>query len=321
MIEQTKQDYLKVAEYFLKVRLTYKGIPITQKNIKQALISCAPEYRPAYWRRLRRALVVLQVEAGFNKTAKILKRVHNPVTSSNSSSELKSQKKKKQRRKKHVEKEDHLKLKAYFEDKHDQAVLAAIEIGRILGCRPAEMLDLKMFDNNQIFITGAKKTARGTRGLDRTVIVSERDYNTISSLKLSFHEETHHNRHKGKSERAMHRIQHRLATATKKLWPNRKHQITLYSYRHQMGSDLKASGLSIRAVAAIMGHQSVDSVNVYGNKRKSSRDPSIRATAESIASVRKTKQKNPDFLADKTVANEAQKTTTQDTKYGTTKLS
>jgi len=307
MIEKTKQDYLKIANNFLTERLINNNLPVTQKTIKHALIASAPDYCPAYWRRLRRALVVLQVEAGFNKTAKILKRVRNPITLADAPSELKSKKKKKQKRRKHVEKEEHFQLKAYFENKMDHAVLAAIEIARILGCRPAEMLNLKMFDNNQIFITGAKKTARGTRGLDRTVIVSERDYNIISSLKLSFHEEINFNRHKGKSERAMHRIQHRLATATKNLWPRRKHQITLYSYRHQMGSDLKASSISRKEVAVIMGHQSVDSIDVYGNKRLSSRSLSIRATARSIVDVRETKQRRSKLIVHEIAVNDANK--------------
>jgi len=320
MNKKTKQDYLKLVEYFMQVRLMDLGIPITQKNIKQTLVTCAPEYRPAYWRRLRCALVTQQREAGFIKAAEVIKATCNPVTAVYTPAELKSQKKKKQKRRKHVEKEEHFQLKAYFENKMDHAVLAAIEIARILGCRPAEMLDLKMLDNDQIFIMGAKKTARGTRGLDRTVIVSEHDYNTISSLKLIFYDEINFNRHKGKSERAMHRIQHRLATATKKLWPQRKHQITLYSYRHQMGSDLKGSGLSRKEVAAIMGHQSVDSVNVYGNKRRSSRDLSIKATDDTIASVRKTKQKNPNFIADKNEANKVKNSTKQVTQDGLTKF-
>lgn len=94
----------------------------------------------------------------------------------------------------------------------------------------------------------------------------------------------------------MHHIQHRLATATKKLWPNRKHPITLYSYRHLMGGDLKASGNNRDEVAAIMGHQSVDSVDVSGNRQTSQRRPSIQATMPSIEVVRKTTLKNPDFI-------------------------
>ena len=36
-----------------------------------------------------------------------------------------------------------------------------------------------------------------------------------------------------------------------------------------MGSELKASGLSRRQVAYAMGHQATESVNQYGNRRKS----------------------------------------------------
>ncbi|RKZ95621.1 MAG: hypothetical protein DRQ40_03180 [Gammaproteobacteria bacterium] len=321
MNENTKQGYLKLATHFLKVRLIDKDIPVTAKNIKQALIASAPEYRAAYWRRLRCALVTQQREAGYSETAGVLETTVNPLTDKKAPDELKAQIKTKQKRRKQVTRNEHFQLKAFFKDKMDYSALAAIEIARILGCRPAEMLDLKMLDNNQVFITGAKKTVQGNRGLDRTVILSEQDYNTVSTHKLNLFDEIHFNRHKGKPEHAMHRIQHRLATATKKLWPKKKHQITLYSYRHQMGSDLKASGISRKEVAAVMGHQSVDSVNVYGHKRKSSRNLSIRATSESIAGVRKNTQRISDLIADKTVANAAQNATIPDTKYGTTKLS
>jgi hypothetical protein len=52
-----------------------------------------------------------------------------------------------------------------------------------------------------------------------------------------------------------------------------------------------------------MGHQSVDSVDVYGNRmRKTQRKPSISATSESIQSVRKTTLHHPEFLENKQVA-------------------
>ncbi len=301
MNKKTKHDYIKLANHFLQVRLIDKGISVTPKNIKQALIASAPEYRPAYWRRLRCALVTQQREAGFNKAAEAIKATSNPVTENDASDEIKAQKKTKQKRRKHVEKEEHLLLKRHLNNKSDQCLLAMIEIARILGCRPAEMMTLQVKSDNQIFITGAKKREDGLRGIDRTVSLSPIDFEAVNHARLTLIEYTSV---KGlNQEQLQKRLQHRLATATKKLWPRRQHQITLYSYRHQMGSDLKASGRSRKEIAAIMGHQSVDSVDVYGNKRRSSRNVSITATNESIASVRKTQPKSSHFIALKKAAN------------------
>lgn len=41
----------------------------------------------------------------------------------------------------------------------------------------------------------------------------------------------------------------------------------LKSFRHQLGSNLKASGESDEAIAYMMGHQSIESISVYGNRR------------------------------------------------------
>jgi hypothetical protein len=49
-------------------------------------------------------------------------------------------------------------------------------------------------------------------------------------------------------------------------------------------------------IAAVMGHQSVDSVNVYGNRQVSQRSPQIRAIKNSISAVRKNTLKDDSFL-------------------------
>lgn len=295
MKEQTKKSYLSLAGNFLKTLLIDNGINPTEKNIRQALLACAPDRRPNYWRRLRRAIVVQQLEAGFSKTAKAIEKVVNPITAVDASDAVKALKKPKQQRRKHVEKDEHILLKRHLTHKGDKCLVAMIEIARIVGCRPIEMMTLKLHDNHQILITGAKKTEDGLRGMDRTLILSPTDYKVVASAIITLHEYKH--TQALSADQLQSRLQHRLATATKRLWPRRKHQITLYSYRHQMGSDLKASGRSKTEVAAIMGHQSVDSVSRYGNRRRSSRNLTISATQDSINAVRKTEPKHPAFLA------------------------
>lgn len=299
MNEETKAAYISRANHFIESKILAQGVNATERNIRLALIANAANYRPASWRGLRIAIAVQQESLGYKKTADSIRSLVNPSTDPILLADRLMTTKPKQKRCKTVKKSEHRQLRDYFESKKDFAAVAAIEIALRLGCRPAEMLGIEMRGrkngNYRVFITGAKKSEDGERGLDREVIVPEDDYNTISRSKLALHDEAVNNRKKSNPNLAMHRIQRRLENATRKLWPRRKHRITLYSYRHLLGSDLKASGLKRDEVAAIMGHQSVDSVNEYGDKRASKRKPAIRATAESIEAVRKTEPKAPDF--------------------------
>ncbi len=306
---KTKADYIKLATYFIQARLLDKGIDPTEKNIRQALLACAVEYRPAYWRRLRGAIVTQQIEAGFAKTAGSLKLLSNPVTRPDARDELKAQKKLKQKRCKTVKKAEHLLLKNHIKQNRDRPLLAILDLALILGCRPIEMMTLQVRGHDQIVITGAKKTANGLRGLDRTVTLSAIEFTNVNKARLELLE--YQTAKQLSPEQLQKRLQRRLATATKQLWPRRKHKITLYSYRHLMGSALKKSGIGRKEIAAIMGHQSVDSVDVYGNRmRKTQRKPSISATSGSIQSVRKTMRHHPEFLENKQVARDKEKTST-----------
>jgi len=309
MNKKTKSDYLKTASSFINKNLIYKGIAPTTKTISQAMLYCAKDYRPASWRKLRCALVTQQSEHGFHKTAQTIKHLVNPITANDSPDSIKSQKKAKQKRRKYVTKKEHLLLKRYIENKGDSCLAAAIEIARILGCRPIEIMWMRLRSGNQVFIEGAKKTENGLRGLDRTVVLSEENHNVVLKAHLVLLDYRDTNGVTG--EVLKNRLQHRLATVTKNIWPRRQHQLTLISYRHQMGSDLKGSGKTHEEVAAIMGHQSTDSVSVYGNKRRSNRQLSIKATQESIDSVRKTVPKNPNFLTQKPISKSLHKNNIQ----------
>lgn len=93
MNEKPQAYYIKLASHFIQVRLVDKGINPTEKNIRQALLACAVEYRPAYSWRLRCALVTQQTKAGFATTAVSLKLLSNPVTRPDASEAHKAQKK------------------------------------------------------------------------------------------------------------------------------------------------------------------------------------------------------------------------------------
>lgn len=77
----------------------------------------------------------------------------------------------------------------------------------------------------------------------------------------------------------IHRVQSRLERVTLRLWPRRKARPTLYTLRHQMGAGLKASGASRAAIAYVMGHQSTQSVEVYGDRRSAKRSGGLAVEA------------------------------------------
>jgi hypothetical protein len=88
--------------------------------------------------------------------------------------------------------------------------------------------------------------------------------------------------------KTLHRVaQSRLNRTTAALWPRRERLPTLYTLRHQMGSDLKSSGLPPEEVAAVMGHQSTASASVYGFKVSGRGSVAVKPTGATVAKVRK----------------------------------
>lgn len=82
-----------------------------------------------------------------------------------------------------------------------------------------------------------------------------------------------------------------LRRLTREIWPptgRRRYWPTLYSLRHQVAADAKASGSSKAEVAAILGHASDATAGLhYGRKRSGVEDGlKVRPTAEQVATVR-----------------------------------
>ncbi|MTI63448.1 tyrosine-type recombinase/integrase [Methylophaga sp.] len=260
MTPKTSLEYQKLAKHFLATKIQGDlGID----NIKSALIELASHYRPAYWRRLRCAIKHALFLAGKKEAANIIGNLENPLTKKNTgnSKDIKP----KQKRIKSVSFDEHIHLMKHFRARCDASMLGALQIAWLVGCRPAEMPYIRLHDNCTVFIPSAKKTADGKRGLDRTISLNQKSYDLLRHSIALLHQEL--DSMTKDHVKGMHRIQRRLQTATSKLWPKKRYNITLYSYRHQMGSELKASGMSREAIALIMGHQGINSIDKYGDRR------------------------------------------------------
>lgn len=283
MNEKTKADYRKLAANFYKNHMlnekTGEPFKLTPKGIEDALKSKAEAFSPEYWRRLRNALAFDQADQGYPTSGERINNTKNPLTGKNVPVMVKQLIKKKQRRVKSVKPEDLEQLVEAINEKGDEPCMAAMLIAKYLGCRPNEMMGVQVLENNQVFVPGSKKTA--DRGLDRTMVVSDEAHQEIAWAIRILKEEV-----PGKSG-TMHKIQSRLTRLTKTLWPRRKFTANLYSFRHQLGSDLKASSMSRIEVAYIMGHQSTESVDAYGDKRRGSGGRQIApgATNDEISQV------------------------------------
>lgn len=220
-----------------------------------ALIRCAP-LTASYdsWRDLRCAVVCDQIAEGRTEIGTIISAVECPRV-------IKSFRPLGQRRMKKISPETIELLVEKARERRDWPLVAALILGRELGCRPAEMHGIEIRDDGTVFIPGAKKTDDGKRGLDRAVTTTPE---AVQSIKWSIDALKNF---PGRYSSKMSCIQSRLRFMAQQIWPNRTRHPTLYTLRHQMGSDLKRSGRGRGEVAYLMGHQSTKSVNRYGNSR------------------------------------------------------
>lgn len=282
--EKTKADYRKLAANFYAKRL--QGEQPTPKKIADALAACAHEYRPAYWRRLRNALELDQREKGYKDAAERIAGTRNPLTTTATGEgiidpALRGETPPKQRRAKSIRPDDARHLRDTLlergqaaateaEKRRYQETLGAVLLAEQLGVRPAEMPYLRI-EGGRVYVTGAKKT--GERGADRVLTLPDDPEMRVAlpgAAKLLH----------GAGPEVMRRIQSRLDRLTRELWPRRQARPTLYTYRHQMGGNLKGMGLDRRAIAYIMGHQSTKSVEVYGDRRKGSGGIGIKLSGQ-----------------------------------------
>ena len=193
----------------------------------------------------------------------------NPLTAKGGDKSLIPKKKK--RCKKIIE-EDEKKIINELTKRGDFDSIVAIRFAKYLGVRVEEMQHIEFIEPGKVFINGAKKSHNGLRGLDRTLFIEDK--------KLCEYLRKNSNRLHGKK---LKNIQDRLGDVVKQLFPQRASRPSLYSWRHQMGSNLKASGLDPIEMAYIMGHQSTRSISVYGNKRTANGGIFVSANASDPA--------------------------------------
>lgn len=267
MNENTKAAYQSLAANFYQ-RLDG---PPTPKKLADALKACASEYRPGYWRKLKSAIAWDQERQGFDKSAVRIRETQRPAGTVPA----------RQRRAKGVSQEDTDKLTAHLRERDDWQAWAAVTLARWTGARPAEMPGVRVL-GDQVMIEGAKKSHEGQRGADRVVTLDDLDALDQVREAVAILEGVE-----------MGPIQDRVSGAGRRLWPQRKAVPSLYAWRHQVGSDLKASGLDRKTVAYLMGHQATESVEVYGRRNRGGKSPLKVGQGAELDQVRETHSEPP----------------------------
>jgi hypothetical protein len=301
MQQKTKDAYIKLAANFYKTRFS-ENEDLTAHSVSKKLIECAADYRPAYWRRLRNALEHDQKRRGFDKAADKIKKLKNPLTTEGVIKQNPAVKPK-QKRVKSVSIDEHHLIMQNVKD--DRPLAAALYISNLLGCRPAELGGLEL-NNDGVTIIGVKKSTELKRGLDRKILLEAQQVRLIANAIMILRRE----QNKKEGGDWVHRLQRRLDTVTKSTFPKRKSQITLYSYRHQKGSDLKASAMDRVSIAYLMGHQSTNSVDSYGNRKTGSGRAILKPCSEGLAAAQSVIRGNHRLPPNTATPNTATPTTT-----------
>jgi len=258
----------KRAEYFYKkYGFSEDNIP-TPKKLEEALWHAAAEMRPRSWYNLKRYVMFDQYEKGFKKAVERLQKLSNPMTDRKVPLMLKPSQgpvKAKRKRMKNVPDDMHAKLLRAALDKDDKPLAGSLYIARLIGCRPSEIPLLRVLDDGTVYVTHVKGSEAGDRGIDHIVKVSSEH---LLQLRKAIEAVSKEKVSKTPFEKKM---DNRLRELVKKIYPRRKTRPCLYSYRHQLGSSLKeavSKGQITRSEAAyIMGHQSTDSLDEYGDRR------------------------------------------------------
>ncbi|HGW4499800.1 TPA: site-specific integrase [Pseudomonas aeruginosa] len=222
-------------------------------QICAALLSVAPQLTPESFRVLKNALAYEQLARGDQDTAEQIRTLRNPVTLEGSG----IQRKPRPKQVKSVPYEDFEALSQRLTDGQFEDELAALILAFHLGARPCEMRTITVA-GRLVHIIGGKKNAKRDRGADRTLEIE--DSGVLGIVKWAA-------QRLRESSRTNTAIRDRLRVECRKLWRRRKSHPTLKSFRHRLGSALKASGESPAQLAYVMGHQSIGSIAVYGDRR------------------------------------------------------
>ena len=249
-----------------------KGEPPTGKRLAAALKQKAIDgCSKSYWYGLKTAVTWCQEQAGFTESADRVKAVEYPLSKDEEPEKRKFCNK--------VSKKDYERLLKAADPRkegegsvrhtHDEwALYGAIWIARATGMRHDEIHNATIDEQGNIWIAGGKKSTKLGRGADRVIHLSDefRTSSMIANLRGAL---------AAVQSVSTGTLQSRMDRLTNKVFKNRskENRPSFKSFRHQLGSELKEmvrlKQIGEKEAAYMLGHQSVDSMNRYGDRRLS----------------------------------------------------
>lgn len=254
--ESTRQVYLKIASNFLLREVDSKNLKRNSSTVCSALYDWGETVQNNTYRKMQCALEYYCYTNNWYATAKLIRD-----TKKDSYGEVV---KKKQRICKSIKEEEHQKLLMASKRKGDSQLSAALILAYHTGTRPCEMCEIEYDTENDLtlYIMGAKKDANGLRSIDKELSLKldeQQKREVMNSVDALY----------GMDSKQLAAMKSRMSRLTRKVFPSRKYPPTLYSYRHQIASDLKRSKksgeLSLKECSAVLSHRSQQSIQGYGN--------------------------------------------------------
>lgn len=247
------------------------------------LITNTTNKTDANWRQIKASCVYYFTQTGLNELANEIELISNghtvPKSLLNSTSASK---------KKSVSIEEKNKINAHLmasansanPSVYDRSTLAMFNAILVTGLRPCEWEHAELFETQLekvpltppiLKVKNAKATNGRSFGEYRYLGLSELDELNMNFVKLNLYNCNNRMDSSGKPlsyHEFYELVRIRMNRVVSKIFPRARKRVTLYSARHQLIADLKASGMSLVEIACIVGHgNDVTATEHYGKKR------------------------------------------------------
>lgn len=176
---------------------------------------------------------------------------------------------------------------------NDLKCAPALILLKLIGCRPNEIkkgIVVSITEDNclKFIIRGSKLNLKQNRGMVmRKINIKLNEEDKYKTFLKNYIKSTSEN---GKSTTititSENSFSGYISKISKRLWPRKKYHASAYSFRHQIASDLKNSGMDEVELAQFLGHASTRSQQSYGRKRRSGKGEKPQQNlAEDIDSI------------------------------------
>jgi len=276
---QTENNYtVKAAQIIKRAGETIANMNPSPSEVVQWLINHQCRISRSTWRQYRAALIYYYDNHFFKDTGSSdeipnwLTLLHNTDCNQclRRGAATSSKKEKK------IPEADQLKLITFFtvnvDLRYGVATLVWLLSGIWTGLRPSEWKSAQLVlnaNNIELLVINGKNTNGRSHGEQRIIHLTK-----MSEIELEILREHLANIQSIEDkdiefDDIYKQCRNCLYRANKKLWPKRKKYISLYSSRHQFSADAKRSGLNQVAIAALMGHASIETAGIHYGRRSS----------------------------------------------------